>query len=336
MDSFWATLLLFTAYSMIGWTAETLLCSVAAGKFVNRGFLSGPFCPIYGFGALLISAALGPVQDNLPVLFLSAVVLTSALEYLTGFALETLFHAKYWDYSTRRCNLQGRVCLGNALAFGLGGVLTLRVLQPALLLLIGLIPPLLQAVAGCVLLAYFLLDTVFTVNTLVRLNGRLAELQQVLDEISEKARAAAERTMQPIAPIADSLTGRAKAVADETFGALAEKKEAFAPIADELTERARSVAADTIGALAEKKDALAERRDALQNSIAEKLDDSSLPGLLALYENRERLESGFRMAQRRIIRAFPTMRSLRSNDSLLRMRRRVAAAKPRRSLWRKK
>lgn len=313
MDSFWAMLLLFTVYSMIGWTAETLLCSVAVGKFVNRGFLSGPFCPIYGFGGLLISAALGPVQDNLPVLFLSAVVLTSALEYLTGFALETLFHAKYWDYSTRRCNLQGRVCLGNALAFGLGGVLTLRVLQPVLLMLIGLIPPLLQAVAGCVLLAYFLLDTVFTANTLVRLNGRLAELQQVLDEISEKARAAAERTMQPIAPIADSLTERAKAVADETFGALAEKKEAFAPIADELTERARSVAADTIGALAEK-------RDALQNSIAEKLDDSSLPGLLALYENRERLESGFRMAQRRIIRAFPTMRSLRSNDSLLRMR----------------
>lgn len=313
MNSFWVMLLLFTAYSMIGWIAETLLCSVIAGKFINRGFLSGPVCPIYGFGALLISAALGPVQGSLPLLFAAAVVLTSALEYLTGFALETLFHAKYWDYSARRCNLQGRVCLGNSLVFGIASVLTLRVLQPILLQIIALIPDLFQMIAGSVLLAYFLLDSVFTANALVRLNGRLAELQQVLDEISERARAAAERTMQPIAPIADSLTERAKNAADETFSALAEKKEALAPLADGLTERAKNAAAETIGALAEK-------RDALQNSIAEKLDESSLPGLRALYENRERIESGFRMAQRRIIRAFPTMKSLRSNESLLRMR----------------
>ena len=313
MNSFWVMLLLFTAYSMIGWIAETLLCSVIAGKFINRGFLSGPVCPIYGFGALLICVVLGPLQDDLPLLFASAVLLTSTLEYLTGFALETLFHAKYWDYSSRRCNLQGRVCLGNSLVFGIASVLTLRVLQPVLLQIIALVPELFQMIAGSVLLAYFLLDSVFTANTLVRLNGRLAELQQVLDEISERARAAAERTMQPIAPIADSLTERAKNAADETFSALAEKKEALAPLADGLTERAKNAAAETIGALAEK-------RDALQNSIAEKLDESSLPGLRALYENRERIESGFRMAQRRIIRAFPTMKSLRSNESLLRMR----------------
>ena len=291
MPSFWVTLLLFSAYSMIGWAAETLLCSVAAGKFINRGFLNGPFCPIYGFGALLISAALGPVRDNLPLLFASAVVLTGALEYLTGFALEALFHTKYWDYSARRFNLQGRVCLGNALLFGAGGVATLRVLQPPLLSLLERIPPMVRTIAGCILLLYFLLDTVFTANTLVRLNGRLAELQQVLDDLSEKARAAAERTMQPLAPIAGELTERARTVADETFGALAETK-----------------------------DALAEKRDALQNSLAEKLDDSSLSALRALNENRERLESGFRLAQRRIIRAFPTMRSARSNESLLRMR----------------
>lgn len=313
MNSFWVMLLLFTAYSMIGWVAETLLCSVIAGKFINRGFLSGPVCPIYGFGALLICVVLGPVQDNLPLLFAAAVVLTSTLEYLTGLALETLFHAKYWDYSARWCNLQGRVCLGNSLVFGIASVLTVRVLQPMLLQTVDLIPHLIQVIAGSVLLVYFLLDSVFTANTLVRLNGRLAELQQVLDEISERARAAAERTMQPIAPIADSLTERAKNAADETFSALAEKKEALAPIADGLTERAKNAAAETIGALAEK-------RDALQNTIAEKLDESSLPGLRALYENRERIESGFRMAQRRIIRAFPTMKSLRSNESLLRMR----------------
>lgn len=291
MDSFWVMLLLFTAYSTCGWCAETVICSVAAGKFINRGFLNGPFCPIYGFGGLLISAALGPIQDNLPLLFLSAVLLTGVLEYLTGFALETLFHAKYWDYSNRRFNLQGRVCLGNALAFGIASALTVRVLQPTLLQLIGLIPPVIQRIGGCVLLAYFILDTVFTANALVRLNGRLAELQQVLDEIRERAISAAERTMQPIAPITDELTERARTAADETFGNLAEKRDAFT-----------------------------EKRDALQNSIAEKLDDSSQAGLRALYENRERIESGFRAAQRRIIRAFPTMKMLSSNDSLQLMR----------------
>lgn len=255
MNPIWNLLLLFTAYSFIGWLGESIYCSVPAGKFVNRGFLNGPFCPIYGFGALLAVCILSPLQKNLPALFLAGVLLTSLLEYLTGAALELLFHAKYWDYSDQKCNLQGRVCLKNSLIFGLGSVVTLRLLQPALLYCMNRIPSPAKTVFCCFLLLYFTVDTVLTVNAIIRLNGKLGELQQVLDEIAE---------------------------------------------------RAHSATADTV--------------EALQNTIAVHLDDSAKLRLKALNDSRERIESGFHAIQRRLIRAFPTMKTLHSNESLLHMR----------------
>ena len=115
---YWAEwILLFTIYSLLGWVCESTYCSILAKKLINRGFLNGPFCPIYGVGALLIVKLLSPFSHNLVILFFASLLLTSLLEYLTGFAMEKLFHAKWWDYSHRRFNIQGRVCLGNALIF---------------------------------------------------------------------------------------------------------------------------------------------------------------------------------------------------------------------------
>lgn len=86
---YWAEwILLFTIYSLLGWICESTYCSILAKKFVNRGFLNGPFCPIYGVGALLIVKLLSPFSDNLVILFFASLLLTSLLEYLTGFAME--------------------------------------------------------------------------------------------------------------------------------------------------------------------------------------------------------------------------------------------------------
>ena len=86
----------FMIYSFFGWVYETIYCSIVERKFVYRGFLNGPYCPIYGFGALLDIFALGRIE-NPAVLFLAGAVLTCSLEYFTGWLLETLFHAKWWD-----------------------------------------------------------------------------------------------------------------------------------------------------------------------------------------------------------------------------------------------
>lgn len=103
--------LFFYLYSFIGWACEELYCSIPAKRWVNRGFLKGPVCPIYGCGALMALFLLRPLYPWPLALFFGAVVASGVLEYFTGWAMEKLFHTRWWDYSHRRFHLQGRVCL---------------------------------------------------------------------------------------------------------------------------------------------------------------------------------------------------------------------------------
>lgn len=270
MRHFFTLVLFFTVYSFIGWLSESLYCSIPARRFINRGFLSGPVCPVYGFGAVLVIGILTPIRQNLFFLFAAAVVLTSTLEYVTALVLETVFHTKYWDYSDNPFNLRGRVCLLNSVLFGVMSVVAVSVIHPALSALIGGILPVAQAVLAVFFLCAYALDTALSVNAMHSLNGRLDELQKVLDEIGERARCAT-----------------------------------------------------------------AEKREALQVSFLDRLDEATKARVRLVYESKSKLESILRPVQRRLIRAFPHMKSLRSNESLQRVRefiqngaRRVSDAVP--------
>ncbi len=122
----------FIIYSYIGWLYESIYCSLDAGRFVNRGFLYGPFCPIYGscivFMILLFSERCKSVRS----LFLSCALFASALEYVVSLSMEHLFGRRWWDYSNRLLNINGRICIGAALVFGVSGVLVIRYLHPNL------------------------------------------------------------------------------------------------------------------------------------------------------------------------------------------------------------
>ncbi|XOQ43335.1 MAG: ABC transporter permease [Clostridium sp.] len=247
--------LLFMIYSFLGWLCESIYCSIPVRKFINRGFLTGPFCPIYGAGAILIVKILAPLKGQIVPLFFAGALLASLVEYGTGLLLETLFHTKYWDYSDHRFHLQGRVCLENSMMFGIMGIITVEYLQPFLLSLLLLIPQhTLNWLFGGLLL-YLLADTTLSVVEITSLNGRLAELQQVLDEIKEKAHTAR-----------------------------------------------------------------ADKLEVLQSTITSRLDESTKARLGFLFEKKAKLESGFHLLQRRIIQAFPTMRSFKNNESLQRIR----------------
>ena len=88
--------LLFFIYAALGWACEVAFAAGKEGKFINRGFLNGPVCPIYGFGVLGVVLTLAPVKDNVMLLYVGSFLLTSAIEFLTGFVLEKLFHARWW------------------------------------------------------------------------------------------------------------------------------------------------------------------------------------------------------------------------------------------------
>ena len=175
---------IFLFYSFLGWVCETTFCSVAARRFINRGFLSGPFCPIYGFGAVLILLLFSPFQEHLLLLFLFSIVGTSALEYLTSFLLEKLFHLSLWDYSNRRWNLHGRICLRNSLLFGIMSVLMVRLIHPYVLHVLSLIPNKLLLLAFLFLSVYFILDTSLTVRALAEISRAAGERQMELEGLS--------------------------------------------------------------------------------------------------------------------------------------------------------
>ena len=186
----------FALYSLLGWACESTYCSIPAKRFINRGFLNGPFCPVYGVGALLVIFLLRPFTQNLLVLFVFGVLVTSVLEYITGFLLEKLFHTTWWDYSKRKFNIKGRVCLRNSLLFGVLSVLLLHFINPFVEKLEAWIPEWALPAIAFVFLFYFITDSVITVRSILAMNGKLDELEKVLEEIKNKGEENRERLQQ--------------------------------------------------------------------------------------------------------------------------------------------
>ena len=128
-------ILLFFSYAFIGWCIEVTLKYFQFHRFINRGFLTGPWLPIYGSGAVLITIAVkgaAPLESSIGTTFVLSLLLCGLLEYLTSYFLEKRFHARWWDYSQKPMNLHGRVWIGNLILFGLGGVLIVNLINPLL------------------------------------------------------------------------------------------------------------------------------------------------------------------------------------------------------------
>ena len=186
MDYICHLFIYFIIYSFIGWVLETCLCSIMAKKFINRGFLNGPFCPIYGNGSIIIILLLSGLARYPVLVFVYGLIICSILEYLTGLMLETVFKTKYWDYSMNKFNIQGRVCLQNSILFGIGGVLLIEFVQPSVSRLVSLVPSNIIGIVSAVFATYFLADTIITVCGLFNLNSKLKHLGSILSEIANK------------------------------------------------------------------------------------------------------------------------------------------------------
>ena len=111
--------LYFIIYSFLGWTMEVICKLVELKKFVNRGFLIGPICPIYGYGVLAIVLIIGSFKGDLLAVFLKSILVCSILEYLTSYLMEKIFKARWWDYSNKKFNLNGRICLETKIPKGI-------------------------------------------------------------------------------------------------------------------------------------------------------------------------------------------------------------------------
>lgn len=198
---------LFVIYSFIGWCVEVIFVGLNKGHFVNRGFLNGPYCPVYGCGMLVVVVLLTPLKDNTLMLFIGSVVLTTVLEYLTGLVLEKVFSNKWWDYSDVPFNIQGYVCLKFSILWGLGCVFIMNTVHPIIYKVICFIPKTAGIIVLAVLLLVLMADACVTINTILKFNQRLKQLEKlataihrISDEISEdiyeKASAVAEKSLE--------------------------------------------------------------------------------------------------------------------------------------------
>lgn len=178
-------ILWFVAYSMIGWVYESVLVSVKERRWVNRGFLNGPVCPIYGVGAVLAMLLLGSLR-NLWVVFVASALGASVLEYITSWVMELMFHARWWDYSHFRFNIQGRVCALGALIFGLGGV-AITAVEPWVVGLTLSIPASVRASAALVLLAILAVDTAVTVLGMMHFDADVSALWRAVQAYAQRA-----------------------------------------------------------------------------------------------------------------------------------------------------
>ena len=190
--TFYQLVSFFFIYGFLGWCTEVCFQALSKGKLVNRGFLSGAICPIYGIGVVIVVWLLEPLAHHGLILFAGSVVLCSILEWITGFVLEKLFHQKWWDYSDEPCNIGGYICLRFSIMWGFACVFVVYIIHPTISWLVELVPHTLGIVLLCVLGAGFLTDCAATIKTLIGLNRELkridegaAKLKKVSDEITE-------------------------------------------------------------------------------------------------------------------------------------------------------
>ena len=170
----------FVIYSFAGWLMETLLYLIRDRKVVKRGFLFGPVCPIYGCGAVLCTAVLYGRGNNIFLVFVFGLLLCGTLEYITHFVLEKMFHAMWWDYSSRRFNIRGRVYLNGLLIFGAGAVLIVKVLQPLVFKLVYIIPNNVMYIMCFVFYTLFLVDFAGTVSDLKGVIASVKHIQNLM------------------------------------------------------------------------------------------------------------------------------------------------------------
>ena len=185
-------ILLFFVYAFAGWCMEVILKYRQYHRFINRGFLTGPVCPIYGFGAVLITIVIGnlaSVESGLIMTFALSFLICGAVEYLTSLILEKIFHARWWDYSQKPMNLNGRIWIGNLLLFGIAGVAIIHILNPLLYSVLDRIPLKTRQVLATVLLAIIAADFVISyfVLKLVKVGVDNSEADNT-EEISKEVR----------------------------------------------------------------------------------------------------------------------------------------------------
>lgn len=298
----------FLIFAFLGWVLEVAFHAVKLHEFSNRGFCNGPICPIYGFGVALIALLLRPLSDRWLLLFVASVLVTTAIELVTGFVLDRLFHTKWWDYSENKCNLGGYICLRFSLIWGVLCMAVVKLLFPPIDALYAWIPHpvmIIFVTVGCSLVVF---DAAVSTATVIGLNKRLA----ALDALSAKMRRGSDAIGKKVCSSAIAMEEGVGTVKDKLSDVKENVMEKLSDVRDGLKEKLspeKEMPAGT--ATAEKTEAPLPSAEKTAAEAAEREYEELL----------DRTPRPFR----RLLSAFPTMRSRSHNDQLNALREKLRA-----------
>lgn len=176
----------FMFYSIAGWVLESVYRSFCEKRFVNTGFLNGPFCPIYGIGTIIMLLFLKDFQKNVILLFIISFLMLSAWEYVVGVLLEKIFKTRYWDYSDHKINIKGRVCLFNSVCWGIIGVLFIKYIHPFIEKKMELVNPFILKNVVLVITILFVIDTIISIVSTINIKIALQKIEELNNQIKEK------------------------------------------------------------------------------------------------------------------------------------------------------
>ena len=288
-QNFYELVWIFIIYAFLGWCTEVAYAAVDTGKFVNRGFLNGPYCPIYGCGIVIVVSILTPIKDNLFVLFFGSLLLTTVLEFLTGFLLEKIFHNKWWDYSDYPFNIKGYVCLKFSLYWGLACTFVMDIIHPMIYKLISILPFLAGMIILLVVMVIFTTDIVISVLTILKLNQRLKSMDDIAKRIHNISDEIGEKVYKNVSTVMDK---------SEEFQTSRE---------DFLAKFEQNV--QTI------KSNLETRKDVLSEEYTKKMNERE-----ELLKKYKELLSQKNFGIKRLMKAFPNMKSSKQNEVLQKYR----------------
>ena len=178
-------ILYFFTYGFFGWCTEVAYAATQQRKFVNRGFLNGPICPVYGIGVGVVVQFLTPFENNLFLLYITSIIVVTVIEGLTGYLMDKLFHHKWWDYTNQPLNIGGYVCLLFSLAWGVACVIIVKVIHPFIHKVLAWIPVKVGIALSVLLGMTLVVDIVVTVSAVLKLNRRLEAMEKIAAELRE-------------------------------------------------------------------------------------------------------------------------------------------------------
>ena len=317
----------FLIYSCLGWCLEVIYAAVTTGNLINRGFLNGPVCPIYGFGMVIVLFALTPLSHSLLLLYLGGVILPSALELVGGWALYRLYHTRWWDYSDYPFNIGGYICLEFSLLWGVGTLIVMKLVHPIIADAVALIPPLVGLILMFLLYAIYAADTIATAFAASDLARDLDALEKVADSMHAVSDAMTEllgtnamamdqkmdeSRLQFKLAAAEARDNAAKLNAREAAAAMRAKADEAMEAAKRASQDAKLNASEAANAVKLAAKGTAERTAELLRleQLAEELQARSEE----LRSRTQRATPHF--GKRRMLRAFPKLKHGAQNRSL--------------------